>query len=62
MRSILNEFASRAESTLRDDFLERVWPVIPERAGPFDALNKALVIWAEADARPLVLLIDESIR
>ena len=35
MRSILHEFASRARSTLRDEFMRRIWPESLERAGPF---------------------------
>ena len=60
MRAILNEFASRARSTLKDDFLRSVWRDSLERAGPFGALNDALVEWSEESTRPLVLLIDET--
>ena len=59
MQAILDELASRARSTLRDDFLDEVWPGILARSGPAGALREALTRWAEADPRPLVLLIDE---
>ena len=59
MRTILDELASRARSTLQDEFLEAIWPAILERSGPAGALRHALTRWAEADPRPLVLLIDE---
>ena len=59
MRAILDELSSRARSTLGDEFLEVAWPAILERSGLAGALRHALNRWAEADARPLVLLIDE---
>ena len=59
MQAILDELASRARSTLRDGFLDEFWPGILARSGPAGALREALTRWAEADPRPLVLLIDE---
>ena len=59
MRAILDELASRARSTLGDEFLEGIWPAALARSGPAGALGHALSRWAEADPRPLVLLIDE---
>ena len=59
MQAILDELASRARSTLRDGFLDEVWPGILARSGPAGALREALTRWTEADPRPLVLLIDE---
>ena len=58
-RSILNHMARRARSALNDDFVANIWPETLERAGPYNALEEVLGRWAEADARPLVLLIDE---
>ncbi len=59
MRAILDELASRARSTLRDDFLDERWPAILAKSGPNGALRAALTRWAEADPTPLVLLLDE---
>ena len=59
MRAILDEFSSQARSTLGDEILERIWPGILAKAGPVGALREALSRWAEADPRPLVLLVDE---
>ena len=59
MRAILDELASWARSTLGDDLLEDMWPGILARSGPAGALREVLSRWAEADPRPLVLLIDE---
>ena len=58
-RSILNHMARRARSALNDDFVANIWPEALERAGPYNALEEVLGRWAETDARPLVLLIDE---
>ena len=59
MRAILDELASWARLTLQDQFLEETWPDLLARTGPGGALGAALTRWAEADTRPLVLLIDE---
>ena len=59
MRTILSELASRARSALGDAFLGEVWPAILAESGPGGALRQSLTRWAEADPRPLVLLIDE---
>ena len=58
MRTILGELASRARS-IGDEFLDSVWPDILTKYGPYAALREALTRWSEADAKPLVLLIDE---
>ena len=58
MRTILGELASRARS-MGDEFLDSVWPDILAKYGPYAALREALTCWSEADAKPLVLLIDE---
>ena len=58
-RSILNHTARRARSTLTTTSWRtsgrRRWRV----PGPYNALEEVLGRWAEADERPLVLLIDE---
>ena len=59
MRAILGELASRARSTLKDEFLDGIWPDILAKYGPAGALSETLTRWAEANARPVVLLIDE---
>ena len=59
MRAIFYEMELRARPTLRDESLVRCWPDILERAGPGGAFRGVLARWAEADPRPLVLLIDE---
>ena len=59
MRAILYELELQAHATLGDESLASVWPDILERAGPGGALRGVLARWAEADPRPLVLLIDE---
>ena len=58
MRTILGELASRARS-ISDEFLDEIWPDILAKYGPHAALREALTRWSEADAKPLVLLIDE---
>ena len=58
MRTILGELTSRARS-IGDEFLDEIWPDILAKYGPHVALREALTRWSEADAKPLVLLIDE---
>ena len=58
MRVILGELASWARLTLSDQYLTRTWSGIFAEFGP-GALVEALTRWAEADPKPLVLLIDE---
>ena len=59
MRAILGELASRARTTSGDSFLDEAWPGILAKHGPAGALREALSRWSEADAQPLVLLVDE---
>ena len=59
MRAMLNQTAYDAEITLDDRFVAEIWPAILERAGPHGVLQEVLGRWAAADAKPLVLLIDE---
>ena len=59
MRAIFGEMASRARSTLRDELIGRVWPGVLDELGPDGALREMFSRWAEADRKPLVLLIDE---
>ena len=57
-RTILAGLASRARLTLDDEFLDEVWIDILTKYG-HAALGEALMRWAKADSKPLVLLIDE---
>ena len=59
MRTVLSQFALRARLTLGDDTLSRVCRDALDSAGPGGALSLTLSLWAAADPRPLVLLIDE---
>ena len=59
METILGRLATRARLALEDGFLSAVRPEILGGYGPDEALEEALIRWAEADPRPLVLLIDE---
>ena len=59
MRTILGALALRANLTLGDEFLLEVWSNILAEFGPHAALQAALTRWAQADPKPLVLLIDE---
>ena len=59
MRAILNTIARQARLHLNDPFPDEARRGLLERAGPHDALREVLALWAAADAKPLVLLIDE---
>ena len=58
-RTFLGELAVRASLTLNDEFLLNIWSGILAEFGPHAALRVALTRWAQADSKPLVLLIDE---
>ena len=59
MRAVLGRLASQARMTLGDEFLEDVYRDLAAKYVPDEVLLEALSRWAEADAKPLVLLIDE---
>ena len=59
MRTFLGVLALRASLTLDDEFLLKAWSGILAEFGPNAALQVALTRWTQADAKPLVLLIDE---
>ena len=59
MRAVLGRLASGARMTLGDEFLEGVYRDLAAKYVPDEVLLEALARWAEADAKPLVLLIDE---
>ena len=59
MAGILDALAERASSVLEDDSLQGIVSEVLAGGRPATALWKSLKRWAEADSRPLVLLIDE---
>ena len=59
MRAMLGELARRSRRALGDETPSRVRHAALEQEGADGALIEVLARWAEADARPLVLLIDE---
>ena len=59
MRAMLGELARRARLTLGDETPDRLRASALEADGADGALIDVLSRWAEADPRPLVLLIDE---
>ena len=59
IRAVLTRLASRAKGILDDDYLDREWPGFLDRYGPEAAVEEALIRWAGADSKPLVLLLDE---
>ena len=59
MRAILGQLALRARVTLSDTFVDDAWRDALADFGPDGALQELLSRWAQADAKPLVLLIDE---
>ena len=59
MRAILSALARGARHALEDSFVAEVWPGILDDAGPNDAFGETLARWSQADARRLVLMIDE---
>jgi hypothetical protein len=58
MRVILGEMASRAQTHLKNDFLEQTWLESFEKRG-HSALNHLLTRWSEMDDHPKILIIDE---
>ena len=59
MRAILQQLASRARLAFGDELVDRVGFNLLERYGPHGVLTEVLIRWAQADPRPLVLLLDE---
>ena len=64
MRAVLSGMGSDARSALGDDFLAGHWSGILAEFGPDSAFREALkrwaqARWAQASAKPLVLLVDE---
>ena len=59
MQAILAALARQERLTLHARHLEAIWREALADTGPHEALQETLGRWAEADPRPLVLLIDE---
>ena len=59
MRTVLGRVASEARATLADGFLERLYRELLGMYAPQEVVVEALARWAEADPKPIVLLIDE---
>ncbi len=59
MPAILGELGTWARLGLQDEFVDTHWQAILAKHGPHGALAEVLTAWAAADARPLVVLIDE---
>ena len=59
MRTILTRIAGEAETVLGDPSVRESFSAARDTGSPFGMLEEVLRQWAAADARPLVLLIDE---
>ena len=59
VRAILSALARATRHSLDDRFVAEVWRGILDEVGPNDALGEVLSRWAEADVKPLVVMIDE---
>ena len=59
MQTILAELASWARVAIGDDVVESMWIEVLSTRGPYAAFGEVLARWSAADAKPLVLLIDE---
>ena len=59
MRAMFRELATWTRVTLKDSLVDEIWPGLLDKFGPDGALGAVLNRWAEADRKPLVLLIDE---
>ena len=59
MQAILGSIELEATFTLRDRFVNDLWPEALARYGPHAALRRVLAEWAASDPKPLVVFIDE---
>ena len=59
IRTVLNRLATEAAGAFGDESFSREWRGVVEGCEPGDMLRTALRHWAAADAKPLVLLLDE---
>ena len=59
MRALFDQLGKRASEMLGDSFVRSAKSELLAECGPDSVLNEMLTLWTRADARPLVLLIDE---
>ncbi len=59
MECVLGALGSSARRVAKDSLVDEIWPGVLQRYKARRALSEVLYRWAEADRRPLVLLIDE---
>ena len=59
MRALLRTLAQEEEAALGSTHLRGIWPDALDAGGPHGALQESLARWAEAEEKPLVLLLDE---
>jgi hypothetical protein len=59
MRAILSEIGGRAKFFLKDSLPDNRMTDILQQAGGQNALGRLFTEWAEADSRPLILMLDE---
>ena len=59
MRALFDQLGKRASEMLGDNFVRSAKSELLAECGPDSVLNEMLTLWTRADARPLVLLIDE---
>jgi hypothetical protein len=59
IRAILSELASRAQTFLKDSFVEQTYSRVLGKSGEDAALNQMLTLWVEQSPKPVVLLVDE---
>jgi hypothetical protein len=60
MRAVLGELATRAQLLRKDDLPYNRMVALLEQFGGWNALNRLLSEWAQADPLPLVLMLDEA--
>ena len=59
MQAVFDQMGKRASRMLGDNFVDSFQSDLLARCSPDTVLNEMLTLWTRADARPLVLLIDE---
>ena len=59
MRAVLGELATRAQLIRKDDLPYNRMVALLDQFGGWQALNRLLSEWAQADPLPLVLMLDE---